>query len=136
MAQVFTGKVAIPGDKIEEYFKAMEEAEKAREPFRRYLMDLNREFADYLSKKHTRRTASKHSGIVEMFIEFVCRHTDVEKIEDITKGIANSYFRKWYKKKVWDSSTESDLKVAIKKFFQFLATEKGIENRKVLDSFK
>ena len=136
MAQVFTGKVAIPGDKIEEYFKAMEEAEKEREPFRRYLMDLNREFAEYLSTKHTRRTASKHSSIVEMFIEFVCRHTDVEKIEDITRGIANSYFRKWYKKKVWDSSTESDLRVAIKKFFQFLATEKGIENRKVLDSFK
>ena len=136
MAQVFTGKVAIPGDKIEEYLKAMEEAEKAREPFRRYLTDLNREFADYLSKKYTRRTASKHSGIVEIFIEFVCRHTDVEKIEDITKGIANSYFRNWYKKKVWDSSTESDLRVAIKKFFQFLATEKEIENRKVLDSFK
>ena len=136
MAQVFTGKVAIPGDKIDEYFKAMEEAEKAREPFRRHLMDLNREFADYLSKKHTRRTASKHSDIVEIFIEFVCQHTDVEKIEDITKGIANSYFRKWYKKKVWDSSTENDLRVAIKKFFQFLATEKGIENRKVLDSFK
>ena len=136
MAQVFTGKVAIPGDKIEEYLKAMEEAEKAREPFRRYLTDLNREFADYLSKKYTRRTASKHSGIVEMFIEFVCQHTDVEKIEDITKGIANTYFRKWYKKKVWDSSTESDLRVAIKKFFQFLDTEKGIENRKVLDSFK
>ena len=136
MAQVFTGKVAIPGDKIEEYLKAMEEAEKAREPFRRYLTDLNREFADYLSKKYTRRTASKHSGIVEIFIEFVCRHTDVEKIEDITKGIANSYFRNWYKKKVWDSSTESDLRVAIKKFFQFLDTEKGIENRKVLDSFK
>ena len=136
MAKVFTGKVAIPGDKIEEYLKVMEEAEKAREPFRRYLTDLNREFADYLSKKYTRRTASKHSGIVEIFIEFVCRHTDVEKIEDITKGIANSYFRNWYKKKVWDSSTENDLRVAIKKFFQFLATEKGIENRKVLDSFK
>ena len=136
MAKVFTGKVAIPGDKIEEYLKVMEEAEKAREPFRRYLTDLNREFADYLSKKYTRRTASKHSGIVEIFIEFVCRHTDVEKIEDITKGIANSYFRNWYKKKVWDSSTESDLRVAIKKFFQFLDTEKGIENRKVLDSFK
>ena len=33
MAKVYTGKVAIPGDKIEEYFRLVEEAEKKREPF-------------------------------------------------------------------------------------------------------
>jgi len=32
MPQVFTGKVIIPGDKINEYFKIMEQAEKEREP--------------------------------------------------------------------------------------------------------
>ncbi len=44
MAKVYTGKVAIPGDKVEEYFKLVEEAEKKREPFRRQLVQLNEEF--------------------------------------------------------------------------------------------
>jgi len=43
MAKVYTGKVIIPGDKIEEYFKIMTEAEKQREPFRQYLLGLNQE---------------------------------------------------------------------------------------------
>ena len=41
MAKVYTGKVAVPGDKFEEYLKLMEEAEKEREPFRRQLVQLN-----------------------------------------------------------------------------------------------
>jgi site-specific recombinase XerD len=53
-------------------------------------------------------------------------------IEEITKGIANTHFRTWYKRKVWDSATDNDLKIGIKKFFEFLAKEKGIENNKVL----
>jgi len=40
MAKVYTGKVAIPGDKIQEYLKLLEEAEKEREPFRRQLVQL------------------------------------------------------------------------------------------------
>ena len=131
MAKVFTGKVAIPGDKLDEYFQALKEAEEEREPFRQYLASLNGEFKSYLSKKFT-----KHTGIVEMFIEFLCRYTDVKSIDDITRGIANSYFRKWYKKKVWDDATETDLRVSLKKFFQFLADEKGIKNTKVLESFQ
>jgi len=31
-----------------------------------------------------------------------------------------------------DSATDNDLKVGIKKFFQFLEKEKGIANKKVL----
>jgi hypothetical protein len=50
------------------------------------------------------------------------------------KVIANSYFRKWYMSKIGDCS-ESELKSAIKKFFQFLAEKKGIRNEKVLMSF-
>ena len=136
MAKVFTGKVVIPGDKMEAYFKALAEAEKEREPFRNYLDELNSQFADYLDLKYSSRTARKHSGVVEMFIEFLCRQTDVEKIEDITRGIANTYFRQWYKRKVWDSATADDLKVALRKFFQFLAAEKGILNEKVLSGLK
>ena len=136
MAKVFTGKIAIPGDKIEEYFKALQEAEEAREPFKNYLQNLNEEFYDYLLTKYSDRTAAKHSGIVDMFIEFVYRQTDVEKIEDITRGIANTYFRTWYKRKVLYPAKQNELKIALRKFFQFLFSEKEIENKKVLDSLK
>ena len=35
-----------------------------------------------------------------------------------------------------DAATPEDLRVALKRFFQFLATEKGIHNPKVLASFR
>ncbi len=136
MPQVFTGKVMIPGDKIDEYFKLMEQAEKEREPFRQYLNKLSDEFDDYLSMKYGIKTVRKHSGIISMFIEFICRYTDVQNIEDITRGMVNTHFKKWYKRKVWDSATPDDIRVALKKFFQFLEQEKGIKNMKVLESFK
>jgi site-specific recombinase XerD len=136
MAKVFTGRVVIPGDKIEEYFQAMAAAEEARRPFREYLEGLNEEFYEHLTHKVSERTARKHTGIVDMFIEFVVRQTDVESIEEITRGIANTHFRKWYKRKVWDSATESDLRVASRKFFTFLSEEKGITNEKVLKGLR
>ena len=136
MAKVFTGKVVIPGDRIEEYFQAMAEAEAEREPFRQTLEGLNQDFADYLSEKYVKKTVRKHTGIVEMFIHFICRQTDVESLEEITKGMVNTHFRRWYKRKVWDSATDNDLRVALKKFFQFLATEKEIVNQKALDALK
>jgi site-specific recombinase XerD len=71
-----------------------------------------------------------------MSLLFCCGYTDVEKIEDITKGMVNSHFRSWYKRKVLDSVTESELRVALRKFFQFLATEKGMVHQKVLDALK
>lgn len=136
MPRVFTGKVVIPGDKIEEYFKAMAEAEKEREPFRRYLEGLKEEFSSYLARKYARRTVNKHVGIIEMFIEFISRQTDVEKVEEITRGMVNTHFRQWYKRKVLDSATSDDLRVALTKFFQFLETEKGISNPKVLQALQ
>jgi len=136
MPKVFTGKVVIPGDQLEAYIQALEATEKAREPFRQYMNALNAEFAEYLSAKYVLKTVRKHTGIVDMFIEFICRQTDVEKLEEITRGMVNSHFRSWYKKKVWDSATDSDLRVALRKFFQFLSTEKGITLQKVLDALK
>ncbi len=70
-----------------------------------------------------------------MFIDFLQWHTDVTSMNEITRGIANSYFRKWYIGKIGDK-TESELKTAIKKFFKFLDQEKGIRNEAVLHSFK
>lgn len=79
MAKVFTGKVVIPGDKIDEFFKAMEAEEKAREPFRQYVDAWKKDFENYLTKRLSTRTARKHTLIVEMFLEFLYRYTDVKK---------------------------------------------------------
>lgn len=132
MAKLYTAKVAIPGDKIGEYLELLADAEKRREPFRLHMNELNEQFYNYLLKKYSDRTANRHSTVVELFIDFVCKHTDVEKIEEITKGMVNTHFRKWWKRKVWDSTTPEQLRVALKKFFTFLATEKDIVNDKAL----
>lgn len=136
MPRVFTGKVVIKGDQLDDYLQALDAAEKAREPVRQYMNALNAHFAEYLATKYVKKTVNKHTGIVDMFIEFICRHTDVEHLEEITRGMVNSHFRSWYKKKVWDSATDNDLRVALRKFFQFLATEKGITLQKALDALK
>jgi site-specific recombinase XerD len=136
MAKVFTGKVVIPGNQIDQYFQVLRQAEAARAPFRESLEQLNQEFGEFLATKYVPKTVRKHTGIVDLFIHFICGYTDVETIEDITKGMVNSHFRSWYKRKVMDSASESDLRVALKKFFQFLASEKGMVHQKVLDALK
>jgi len=136
MPQVFTGKVVIPAEQLDAHFQAMAEAAEARKPFRSQLTGLTSAFEHALAAKYSRTTARKHAMIVEVFIDFLCDYTDVAAIEDITKGMANSYFRRWYKSKVWDSTTTDDLRVALKRFFRFLDKEKGIRNQKVLDSFR
>ena len=132
MAKVYTGKVMIPGDKLDEYFKLMKEAEEKREPFRQYMLSLNQEFEEYLSTRFSDRTVRKHTSIVFLFIGFICKQTDVESIEEITRGMVNTHFKKWWKRKVWDLTTPNELRIALKKFFQFLASEKKIENEKAM----
>jgi len=136
MAKVFTGKVVISGDPIDEYLELVKQAEAAREPFRQSLERLNEEFGEFLATKYVAKTVRKHTSIIDLFIHFICGYTDVNALEEITKGMVNSHFRSWYKRKVMDSATESALRVALKKFFQFLATEKGLTYQKVLDSLK
>lgn len=135
MAKVFTGKIAIPGDQLDAYLQALEAAEKANAPFRKHLTQLNRAFQRHTMKSVSARTARKHCVVIGAFIDFLCWHTDVTTVGQITRGIANSYFRRWYQGKIGDCS-EAELKTAIKKFFQFLDKEKGITNETVLNSFK
>jgi site-specific recombinase XerD len=135
MARVFRGKIAIPGDQMEAYFQALEEFEKNKEPMRKQLEQCARDFERVLTQRYAPKTVRKHTAIIALFIDFVCWDTDVRRIEEITRGIANSYFRQWYLRKVGDR-TESELKTAIKKFFQFLDQEKGITNEAVLESFQ
>ena len=136
MPKVFTGKVLIPAERLDEHLKALARTEKAREPFRRHLDELLVEFRQYLAKRYSQRTVNKHGSIVELFIEFICRHTDVERLEDVTRGMVNTHFRQWYKRKVLDAATANDLRVALQKFFQFLEAEKGVQNPKVLSALR
>jgi site-specific recombinase XerD len=134
MARVFHGKVAIPGDQMEAYFEALGQFENEKAPMRKQLEQCARDFARALAQGYAPKTVRKHTAIIALFIDFVCWDTDVRRIEEITRGIANSAFRQWYRRKVGDR-TESELKTAIKKFFQFLDQEKGITNEAVLKSF-
>lgn len=134
MPRVFTGKVVIPGDKIQEWLQVMEEAEKERAPFVEITHRTLGEFVAYMEdeKRYSRSTVSRHAAVVEMFNEFLARQTDVLDYAEVTRGIANTHFRAWYKRKVWGGARLDELPVSIRKFFQFLAEKKGICNEKVL----
>ncbi len=102
---------------------------------RNYLEYLQSKFKEHLSRNLSSRTVNKQVAIVGLLIDFLCSDCDLKKMDDITVGMANSYFRKWYLSKVGDA-TESELKTAVKKFFLFLNDEVGVGNEKVLNSFK
>jgi hypothetical protein len=126
MPQIFTGKVVIPGEQLPQYLEAMAETEAAREPFRRHLERLNEAFGAWLATTYTRTTARKHTGVVGLFIDFLCDCTYVERLEDVTRGMVNSGFRSWVKRKVWGGPDADVLRVGLRKFFQYLDTQQGI----------
>jgi len=122
MAKVFSGRISIPGDQINDYLDAVGDREAEFKPLRCQLEKLNTEFESFLGCSLTPKTVRKHSHVIGLFIDFLAWNTDVTSIDDITRGIANSYFRKWYLSKIGDLR-ESELKTAIKKFFRFLAAK-------------
>jgi len=136
MPEVYTGKVLIPGDQIDDYFAALKEAEETRAPFRQSLEDLNVAFAASLDKKYSRRTVLKHTSIIDLFIIFLCDYTDIERLEDVTRGMVNSHFRRWYQRKVLDRMDPDEIRVALKKFFVFLNQEPDIHNSNVLEALR
>ncbi len=136
MPEVYTGKVLIPGDQIDAYLAAMQVAEEARAPFRELLEELNGEFGVSLDKKYSRKTVRKHTGIVDLFIIFLTEYTDVERLEDVTRGMVNSHFRRWYRGKVLDRMDPDEIRVALRKFFVFLDQEQGIHNPKALEALR
>jgi len=136
MPEVYTGKVLIPGDQIDASLAALKDAEEARAPFRDMLEGLKGEFSAYLDKKYSRKTMRKHTSIVDLFIIFLCDYTDVERVEDVTRGMVNSHFRRWYQRKVLDRMDPDETRVALKKFFVFLDQEKDIHNPKALEALR
>ena len=134
MPQIFTGKLLIPGERLQQDFEAMAEAEAAREPFRRHLEGLNEAFGASLATKYTRTTVLRHTGVVRLFIDFLCDYTDVERLEDVTRGTVNSGFRRWAKRKVWGGPESEELRVGLRRFFRSLAADKGIRAPKALEA--
>jgi len=136
--EVYTGKVLIPGDQIDDYFAVLKDAEEARAPFRQSVEDLNVAFAvaASLDKKYSRKTVRKHTSIVDLFIIFLTDYTDVERLEDVTRGMVNSHFRRWYRGKVLDRMDPDEIRVALRKFFVFLDQERGIHNPKALEALR
>jgi hypothetical protein len=126
MPQIFTGKVVIPREQVPQYLEAMAEAEEAREPFRRHLEGLNEAFGAWLATKYTRTTVLRHTGVVGLFIDFLCDYTDLERLEAVTRGMVNSGFRSWVKRKVWGGPDGAALRVGLRRFFQYLDTHQGI----------
>ena len=100
MPRVQTGNVPIPGEHLNDYLQALE----ARVAFRSTLKGYTTEFARHLATKYTQRTVRKHTAIMALFSDFLCDYTDVQRIEDVTRGMVNSQFRRWYKGKVWDQT--------------------------------
>lgn len=136
MPHVYTGKIVIPGDQLDAYFDALAEAEAARAPFRSALETLTAAFEQYLATKYSKRTVQKRVAIITLFSDFLCDYTDVQALEEVTKGMVNSHFRRWYQRKVWDATTPDELRVALTKFFQFLDLHQSIRNAKVLAALK
>ena len=118
---------------LEEHLKAHEQE---TQPFRDLLTGLNEAFYTFLARKYTKKTANKHTMVVELFITFLCDYTDARDIQSITKGMVNSQFRSWWKRKVCSGETDNDLKVALKKFFNFLAQEQFIVNEVAIKAMK
>ena len=136
MPHVYTGKVLIPGDQIDAYVAALQEAEERRAPFRQALEQLNADFGQHLATRYSRKTVAKHTGTVALFIHFLTDYTDVDRLEDVTRGMVNSHFRRWYRSKVLDRMDPDEIRVGLRKFFQFLDQDKGIHNPRALDALR
>jgi len=136
MPQVFTGKIVIPGNQLDAYLEAATEAEEERAPFRQFLEAINAAFRASLATKYTKKTVNKHTGTVALFIHFLCDYTDVQRLDDVTRGMVNSQFRSWYKRKVLDRMDPDEIRVGLRKFFQFLDQETGMHNPTVLDALR
>jgi hypothetical protein len=103
--------------------------------FRECFEAILKEYERHLLSQFSERTVRKHTVIISLLIDYLCFDCGVSNFDEITVGMVNSQFRKWHTSKIQDA-LESELKTAVKKFFNFLAQEKGIKNEKILNSFK
>ena len=97
---------------------------------------LRGDFCRTLARQYSPRTVHRHRQILQVFCDYLCDETAVTRLEQVTKGMVNSGFRRWYHHTVWDRTSDSELRTTLKKFFCFLAQKKGIENVRVLEALR
>lgn len=135
MTKVRVGNIEF--ESLEDYFAAMEAWERHRAPFKAHAEALVDEFVDYLyDQSLSERTVRKHSQNIGMFIVYLTQYTDVDDFVTVRKGVVNTNFFRWYRRKVLNRLDQASLKSTTKKFFKFLAEQKGIYNEKVLGKRK
>lgn len=119
---------------VEEYQQYLRDLEKARGPFRELMMALKAEFGEHQLRNGHRPGAAKfRCGIVQSFIDYLYWDTDVDCAEAITRGMANSKFWGYWKRKVSDTTTtREDVREALLWFFAFPKDVKGIENPRAI----
>ena len=131
MPKVIAGDVEF--ESVDEYIAALKAWEEHRAPFKAQAEMLADEFVDSLHKQGlSKRTINKHQMNIEMFIVYLTQYTDADDFATVRKGMVNTEFFQWYRRKVLDRCDPASLKSTTRKFFKFLAEEKGIYNEKVL----
>jgi site-specific recombinase XerD len=135
MTKVHAGNVEF--DSIDDYLAAMKAWEQHRAPFKAQAEALADEFIDYLDEQGlSKRTIRKHGQNVEIFIVYLTQYTDADDFATVRKGVVNTEFFRWYRRKVLNRLDQSSLQSTTKKFFKFLAERKDIYNEKVLGKRK
>ena len=135
MTKVHAGNVEF--DSIEDYLAAMEAWEQHRAPFKAQAETLADEFIDYLDEHGlSKRTIRKHGQNIEIFIVYLTQYTDADDFATVRKGVVNTEFFRWYRRKVLNRLDQGSLQSTTKKFFKFLAERKDIYNEKVLGKRK
>lgn len=120
-------------ESIDDYVAALKAWEDHRAPFKEQAEALAAEFIDHLREGGlSRRTINKHGMNIEMFIVYLTQYTDADDLATVRKGMVNTEFFQWYRRKVMNRCDPTSLQSTTKKFFKFLAEEKGIHNEKVL----
>jgi hypothetical protein len=71
-----------------------------------------------------------------MFIVYLTQYSDADDFATVRKGLVNTEFFRWYRGKVLQRLDQAAIQSTTKKFFTFLAEEKGIYNEKVLGKRK
>ena len=67
---------------------------------------------------------------------YLTQYTDADDFATVRKGAVNTEFFRWYRRKVLHRLDQASLKSTTKKFFKFLAEQKGIYNERVLGKRK
>jgi site-specific recombinase XerD len=124
-------------ESVDDYLAALEAREEARAPFEARAEALMDEFIAYLRDQGlSRSTVNKHGQNIEIFIIYLTQYTDADDFATVRKGVVNTEFLRWYRRKVMNRCDPASLESTTRKFFKFLAEEKGIYNEKVLGKRK